>query len=304
MSSITPPAASARRTTHAFGLVLSLTLALFAAACGASEPAEPVEPAPAVEMPSEPEAPAEEEAPAEPAAPEATPADTADPAAADSGAPRTFVVVTEESSASYAADEEFFEGAVERFGVPLGWTVTIGTTGDVSGQITLDPTDPPTLVSGELRVGLGGLTSDQNRRDQQVQERLNVAQFPDAVFVPTSMDGFPAGYEDGQTVTFQLAGDLTVVGSTQPVTFDVTATHTAGRIEGQAQTSFLLSSFGIEPPTFMNVFSVEDLMTINVDLVLQEEPAATGALPAPAERPAAAAFRRPVAAFGASVEGG
>ncbi len=203
------------------------------------------------------------------------PVEPTEPAAPESSGPITFVVVTEESSASYVADEEFFEDAVERFNVPLGQTITVGTTPDVSGQLTVVKTDPPTIVSGEIRVGLGSLTSDQNRRDQQLQERLNIISFPDAVFIPTSIEGFPPGYTEGQTANFQLVGDMTIAGLSQPVTFESTATLVDGRIEAEAQTTFLLSSFGIEPPSFLGVFDVQDPLTVNVTLVLVEDPAAS-----------------------------
>ena len=261
-------------------------------ACGpapAEEPSTVVEDTSgqAVEAPAEPTIldtnvePAEPVAPVEPDQPAAT-------------GPTTYVIETSESSAGYAVDEEFFEGAVERFGEALGQTVTVGRTPDVSGSLTVEGTDPPAIVGGEIRVGLAGLSSDQSGRDRQVRGRiLNTESFPDAVFVPTSIENFPPNPAEGQLLEFQMVGDMTIAGITVPLTFDVSATVVGGRIDGQATASFNMSDFGVEPPSFLGVYTVADLVTVDVVLVLIADPeAATGA------------GSDAVASFDASNEGG
>lgn len=258
-------------------------IALMPVMLGACGPAPAEEPSTVVEDTSgqAPEAPAEPTMtdtnvePAEPAAP-AAPVEPAEPAATG---PTTYVIETSESSAGYAVDEEFFEGAVERFGEALGPTITVGRTPDVSGSLTVEGTDPPAIVGGEIRVGLAGLSSDQGGRDRQVRGRiLKTASFPDAVFVPTSIENFPPNPTEGQLLEFQMVGDMTIAGMTVPLTFDVSATVSDGRIDGQATASFNMSDFGVEPPSFLGVYSVADLVTVDAVLVLIAEPqAATGA---------------------------
>ena len=99
---------------------LLLTIALFVlAACGGAPASAPAESAPEAT-----EAPAEEAA-TEPAS-EATEVPAEEPAAeADSSATaastgegmRTFVVVPDQSTASYLVDEEFFGGALDKLGI-------------------------------------------------------------------------------------------------------------------------------------------------------------------------------------------
>lgn len=189
------------------------------------------------------------------------------------GSGRVFTLVAEQSSANYSVQEEFFGGAAEMIGKEAGTVTTVGSTNGVSGQIVLDFSgEAPSLVSGQATVDISSLTSDDSRRDDRIRSRwLESASFPTATFTFTSMEGFPAGaYQEGQPVSFQLLGDLTIRDQTRPVTFAVTATLQGNTLSGTATAQILMSDFGVEPPNLLNILIVADETLITLSFVAQE----------------------------------
>jgi polyisoprenoid-binding protein YceI len=192
------------------------------------------------------------------------------PAAA--GGARTFVIVPGESQAGYEVDEEFLAGAAGMLGIEPGKGKTVGSTDQVNGQLTLDFSGTPQITSGEFQVDISTLKSDQNRRDNRIRtEWLQSATFPVASFKAAGLQNAPASYTEGEEVTFQLAGDLTIREITQPVVFDVKATLQGDTITGTATTAFLMSQFGVDPPAMGNLFTVGDNTVVTLTLVAKEE---------------------------------
>lgn len=201
----------------------------------------------------------------------ATEAPVAAPAGSSDGATRTFVLMPGESEASYTVDEEFLAGALAQLGINAGKVKTVGKTNAVNGQLTLDFSGAvPKLVSGQFTVDLSTLQSDQSRRDNRIRQQwLESAKYPTATFQATGVQGAPDNFQEGQPVSFQLVGNLTVRETTRPVTFDVTATLDGDTIAGEAQTVIKMSDFGVEPPAFANLFVVGDDTLITVKLKAQ-----------------------------------
>jgi polyisoprenoid-binding protein YceI len=64
----------------------------------------------------------------------------------------------------------------------IGSTTAVGRTGDASGQITIDGT---TVTAGSFDVDLTTITTNESRRDDEVQEALDTGSFPMAAFTLT-----------------------------------------------------------------------------------------------------------------------
>ena len=186
---------------------------------------------------------------------------------------RTFVIVPAESKASYLVDEEFFAGALDKLGIAAGLADVVGSTQEIEGQITLNLDNlGDALGENSFTVKMNTFATDQNRRDNWIREngpRFN--DFPLATFTATSIEGAPAAYNDGEEVSFKLAGDLTVREVTQPATFDVTARLAGDTLTGVATTRALMSSFGIEPPNFANTLTVADEFGIEVQFTAKAQ---------------------------------
>ena len=209
--------------------------------------------------------------------PEATVAPPAESAtAAVSDAPvtgmRTFVIDTAASSAAYLADETFFGGALEKLGIAAGEADVVGVTRSLEGQLQLDLGNlSAPLGDNRFTVRLDALETGESRRDTWIREdgpRFN--EYPLASFVATAVGGAPAGYTEGEEVSFELSGDLTIREVTQPVTFAVTAKLAGDTLTGIATAQLKMSDFGIEPPNFANTLTVEDAFGIRVEFTAKE----------------------------------
>jgi polyisoprenoid-binding protein YceI len=206
-----------------------------------------------------------------------TPAPTPTPTpvinAAGAGGLRTFVIVPSESKAMYLVDEEFFSGALAKYGIAAGDSDVVGTTQAFEGQIQLNLDDlSSALGDNHFTVQMNTLTTDRELRDGWIREngpRFN--DYPLATFRATAIEGAPGSYSEGEEVSFRLSGDLTIRQITKPVTFDVTASLTGDTLTGVATTRLLMSDFGIEPPNFANTLTVADEFGIEVHFTAREE---------------------------------
>ena len=238
-------------------LILVFPLALILAACAGQ-----TDPAPAPTPETQPTA-APTEAPAAEAPQEEAPA-------AGSEA-RTFAIDPAASQASYTVDEEFFSGAVERLGKTLGFFTAVGVTDQVEGELSLTFDPAPLLSGGEFRVDISALTSDDQRRDDRIREQhLESLRFPIATFKPTAIENFPADYTEGQPVTFDLAGEMTIRDITQPMTFAVTATLDGNTLSGTATGTLLMTDYGFDPPAIQNFMTAENEVLVTVDFTATE----------------------------------
>jgi len=208
---------------------------------------------------------------------EAESVDTGESTSGEEPAPAalvTFVILPDQSDASYTADEEFFSGAVERLGKALGLAEPVGAAQGLEGNIDLSLSGAPQVMGGELAIDLRGLTSDDERRDNKIREDwLESDLFPDARFVITGAEGLPESYSDGEEITFTLLGDLTVREVTQPVSWNVTAVVDGDTLTGDATTTVRFSDFGMQAPNMANMFVVQDELALSAHIVAQASPA-------------------------------
>ena len=124
-----------------------------------------------------------------PGAEEPTPAAELEAPAGAAPDIRTFVIVPEQTQASYIVAEEFLGGALDRLGIEPGLVDTIGSTQEVTGTMQLDLDNLATpIVTNYFSVNLRSLTSDQPRRDNRIREanlesnRYPLAQFGDRIY--------------------------------------------------------------------------------------------------------------------------
>jgi len=217
------------------------------------------------------------ESAAEPTAAPPEPTPTTAEASAPSGEPvaglRTFVIVPAESTATYLADEEFFGGAFDKYGIAAGKADVVGSTQEIAGQLQLNLDDlAAALGENNFTVQMNTLTTDRELRDGWIRDNgPNFNRYPEATFVATAIEGAPASYTEGEQVSFKLSGDLTIREIAKPVTFDVTASLSGDTLTGIATTRALMSDFGIEPPSFANTLTVNDEFGIEVTFTAQEQ---------------------------------
>jgi polyisoprenoid-binding protein YceI len=145
----------------------------------------------------------------------------------------------------------------------IGDSTAIGRTPGVTGQLTLKGS---TLQAVKVDADLTQIRSNQSRRDRPIQQALDTSSFPNATFeltAPVDLGGVPA---DGQTVSVNGAGNLTIHGVTKPVTVALQAKLVNGEIVVVGSTPATFTDWGISMPTAPIVVSVEDHGTIEFQL--------------------------------------
>ncbi len=142
----------------------------------------------------------------------------------------------------------------------------VGRSTAVTGTIVFNKDGSIDSSRSNLTFDLRTLKSDQPMRDGFIQHRtLETAQYPTAVFVPDTITGMPNPLT-GQ-FGFELSGDMTIHGTTAPLTWQGIATvdDRSGLVAGRATTEFTFEKFGLTPPKIFRVMSVNDSITLEVE---------------------------------------
>jgi len=168
----------------------------------------------------------------------------------------------------YRIDQESSEVRFKIFEELRGEPVTVvGVSDQVSGEIAVDLSDLSATQVGVIQVNARTFVTDADRRNQAIRNFiLNTDQYEFIVFSPTGVSGLEGGAAPGDTFNFQIAGDLTIRDTTQPVVFDVTASAaSAGLITGSAVTVVPRSAYGLTIPNVPFVANVGEEVTLEID---------------------------------------
>jgi polyisoprenoid-binding protein YceI len=185
-------------------------------------------------------------------------------AAPAAGASQLYRIDAKQSEAAYSASETFLQAFA---GMQPGKVTTVGKTTAVAGDILVDNTNPSASQLGEIVIDISQFTSDIGMRDNAIRRQwLESAKYPLATFQNAKLSGLSATWPQGQPVAFQITGDLTVHGTTQPATWASTVTLDGKTLTAQASTSLKMSQFGVQAPS-MPMLTVEDPVTITLNLV-------------------------------------
>ncbi|MCL6649140.1 MAG: YceI family protein [Chloroflexi bacterium] len=143
----------------------------------------------------------------------------------------------------------------------------VGTTRAVSGTVVLRGGQAVPDQS-RITVDLRTLRTDQPQRDNFIQRNtLETQQYPLATFVLREVRNLPVPLPTSGEYTFQLVGDLTIHGVTQPASWETTATFTPQQVQGLAKSTWKFADFGMTPPRVPLVLSLEDNIRLEIDFV-------------------------------------
>lgn len=142
----------------------------------------------------------------------------------------------------------------------------IGRTSEVSGAIVFDDQGKVVTDQSLITVDLRSLKSDRDRRDGYLQRNtLETSRYPVATFRVRQVDGLAWPLPTSGAHPFTIAGDLTIHGTTRPVTWKVMSVASDSGFTGTASTQFTFETFGLEKPSVMMVLSVDDEITLELD---------------------------------------
>lgn len=183
-------------------------------------------------------------------------------ALAPASEPVEFSIVAAESEARFTLEEDLR-------GVR---TTVVGATREVAGRITADLADPAASAIGTILINARTLETDNSFRNRALRSQiLKSAQdeFEFITFEARELSDFSAdAVAVGETFSFAISGDLTVVGVTRPVTFSAEVTRdSATQISGSATVNLQYADFGLVIPEVPSVANVTDDVELSLSFV-------------------------------------
>jgi polyisoprenoid-binding protein YceI len=173
----------------------------------------------------------------------------------------SFVIVPGESEARFIIDEVLA-------GSP---NTVVGTTQEIEGQLSVDPQDPAGASISTITIGAGSLATDNNFRNRAISSFiLQTGDYPTITFTPSAVAGLPAAAAVGDTLNFQVTGDLTIRDITQAITFDVTVNvESETRLSGTAKSTVNRADFDLKIPSVAQVANVSEQVQLELDFVAE-----------------------------------
>ncbi len=163
---------------------------------------------------------------------------TATAGAASSGSIDGSWAASDQSQLGYRVKEVLFGQSTE----------AVGRTNAITGSLSIAGA---TVDKGDFTVDMTTVESDSGNRDRQFQGRImDTSKFPTSTFTLTQPIELGSVPSEGQTVTASATGDLTLHGTSKPVTFDVQAQLKDGKIEVNGTIPIVFADYGIPNPTF------------------------------------------------------
>lgn len=175
---------------------------------------------------------------------------------------QAFVIDPAQSVASFEIDE-ILNGSPNR---------VIGTTSEVAGQFQFDANDVSTAQFSQIIINARTFTTDSDRRDRTIRSPVILDSASDefelVTFDLTSVEGPSGSLEVGDTIEFTVTGDLSIKGTTNPVSLQVSATFSdATTVAGTAEATVLREDFGIGIPNVASVADVSEEVLIRLEFV-------------------------------------
>ena len=151
-------------------------------------------------------------------------------------------------------------------------------TNALSGHVRLDGQE------SVIEIDLLQLSSDSSYRDRYIRERM-FANHPTGTFTVQGLDELPDGFTDGDMVSAQVDGELTVRGITTPLTFDIEARDDGDVVRILGRTTFSWDQLQIPKPTANAVVSLEDEVGVEVLLAARSATDSMAMAPTTASEP-------------------
>ena len=215
--------------------------------------ARPAEPEPVASAETTPTATPEPLATSEPESPATEPTDS--PTAVPEAGGGAGFAIGEGSEATFTVNEK------------LAWldlpNDAVMRTSGLSGAIYLD--GQPSVIELDLH----SMTSDSDRRDGYVRNRM----FPNdqtATFTVSDLGDLPDPLPEGEVISQEVMGELTIQGVTKPVTFQVEARRDPDKLFVLGRTTFTWQDLEIPPPNIPGRIQVKD--EVQVEVLLSAAP--------------------------------
>jgi polyisoprenoid-binding protein YceI len=145
----------------------------------------------------------------------------------------------------------------------------VGVNKQVQGGGVLNFLEPELSTLGEFLIDSSGFETDSSMRNRAIRNfTLQYGQFPLISFQPTEIVGIPSEIIVGESIPFEIIGQLTIREVTQEVTFGGAAIMVdEDRVEGLATATVLRSDFDLSIPSVERVAGVDEEFTLEIEFV-------------------------------------
>jgi polyisoprenoid-binding protein YceI len=203
-----------------------------------------------------------------------TTAEGATTSSSDGTATTTSVDDPDDEGTSFLIDSEQTTASFEIGEVLRGEPATVvGTTNQVAGQVVVEGEDLDTVQFSDIVINARTFQTDDERRDRIIRGPVILNSASDEheliTFRSSAVEGLTGVIATpGESYEFTVTGDLTVKGTTNPVTFTVTVEMIdESTIQGSATAEVLRSDFDIGIPSVPFVADVTDEVILKLDFV-------------------------------------
>jgi polyisoprenoid-binding protein YceI len=121
-----------------------------------------------------------------------------------------------------------------------------------------------TVRGVEVRIPVAALDCGNGKMNDHMRKALKAESHPEITYVLT---GHELVSQDGDRGTVRMTGKLTIAGTENPITMDVSATPAPDgslRVEGAAE--ILMKQYNVEPPSLMlGTLKVHDKVVVRFD---------------------------------------
>lgn len=177
----------------------------------------------------------------------------------DAEAGTLFRIVPEDSEAIFSLQEDL---------MGVRGTV-VGRTTQVGGDIVVDFDNPQASAVGTITINARNFATDREMRNRAIRSEIlltNQDENEFIEFVPTAINGLPDSIAIGETYTFEIVGDLSIIDTTNEVTFATTVTiDSETQISGSATANVMYADWGITVPPAMGVANVSEDVTLEIN---------------------------------------
>ena len=148
--------------------------------------------------------------------------------------------------------------------VGIGGKTAVGRTPNVTGTMRIAGS---TVPEASFTVDMTTLTTDDSRRDNAIRmQAIETSRFPTATFTltqPIQLGSVPA---EGQKLSVDATGNLTLHGVTKPVTIPLEAQRNGAVVTVVGSLPIAFSDYSINKPSAATVLSVDDKGVMEVQL--------------------------------------
>lgn len=179
----------------------------------------------------------------------------------DAGDGLIFRIDSEASNATFTLEEDLMGTR----------TTVIGQTTQLGGDIVLNFSNPSASEIGAIRINSRSFASDREMRDRAIRNYIlqsSQDEFEFIDFVPTEIIELPESIEIGETYSFDVNGDLTIIDEINSVTFTVTVSiDSETQISGTASANVMYADWGISIPRVPGVANVTEDVDLEISFV-------------------------------------